>query len=93
MSGFFEVQRLAQFGESVAVAWSEPLVEVLTATSPHELGRRYAEFYGRAAVRVCGFSPACVVIDPSSPTDEWHDAFTYVMTVVYQERLLPNGDD
>lgn len=93
MSGFFEVQRVAQFGESAAVAWSEPLVEVLTATSPHELGRRYAEFYGRVEVRVCAFSPASMEIDPEGPSDNWQSNRAYLMTVVYQERLLPNGDE
>ena len=90
MSGFFE-PRLLDSAVNVHpwtdanVRFGPPRVEIFWGAFPHAFAHDLDAFLARADVVILGISPAAV---STSEADQ-----LLAVTVVYQQRLRPNGGD
>lgn len=72
---------------------SGPDVLVLEGDSVAGLHEAFARLRDDATLRVCAVSPAGLTVGEPQYPDGSGLHYAYLMTVVYQARLLPNGPE
>ena len=98
MSGFYEVHALRVGSDAHGMApWREAQVQVFEADQTADLVERVNAWLCRKDVLILAVSPALPGLrfhefDRTSGAVQ-AQIETWTMTVVYQQRLLPNGDE